>query len=67
MSLRLHTCCLRWVRALYGDRSGVTAIEYGLIAGAIAVAIVAVVVVLGESIEGMFTTVSDSVNDAGSS
>ncbi|MFP6730014.1 MAG: Flp family type IVb pilin [Alphaproteobacteria bacterium] len=39
------------------DESGATAIEYGLIAAGIAVAIIAAVGLLGTSLEGMFTTV----------
>ena len=35
------------LRRLRGDTAGVTAIEYGLIAGAIAVAIIATVIALG--------------------
>jgi pilus assembly protein Flp/PilA len=37
-----------------GDASGVTAIEYGLIAGAIAVAIIATVIALGGDISNLF-------------
>jgi pilus assembly protein Flp/PilA len=38
------------------DRKGVTAIEYGLIAGAIAVAIIGAVVAIGSDITNMFDT-----------
>jgi pilus assembly protein Flp/PilA len=43
------------VRQVLADRKGVTAIEYGLIAGAIAVAIIGAVVLLGSDINGLFT------------
>ena len=40
---------------------GVTAIEYGLIAGAIAVAIIAVLLILGEDINTLFENTSDAL------
>ena len=36
---------------------GATAIEYGLIAGGIAIAIVIIVFAIGESLENLFTTI----------
>jgi pilus assembly protein Flp/PilA len=39
------------------DDSGVTAIEYGLIAAGIGVAIVVVVFSVGSALQGIFTTV----------
>lgn len=46
------------------DEEGVTAIEYGLIAGAIAVAIIAVLLILGEDINAMFAATSDALQEA---
>ncbi|MFP6730526.1 MAG: Flp family type IVb pilin [Alphaproteobacteria bacterium] len=46
-----------FIRNFINDESGATAIEYGLIAAGIAVAIIAAVGLLGTSLEGMFTTV----------
>ena len=43
------------------NQKGATAIEYGLIAAGIAVAIVAVVFTLGGKVEGAFSTVSDAM------
>jgi len=43
------------------DDSGATAIEYGLIAAGIAVAIIAVVNGLGTKLNSTFQTVSDSL------
>ncbi len=40
------------------NESGATAIEYGLIAALIAVAIVATVTLVGQSLNGLFTTVA---------
>jgi pilus assembly protein Flp/PilA len=48
------------------SRSGVTAIEYGLIAASVALAFLAIVVLLGDDIGGMFSTISNSVNNAAS-
>jgi pilus assembly protein Flp/PilA len=53
------------LRALRGDVSGVTAIEYGLIAGAIAVAIISTVVALGGDIKNLFAAVGSALNSAG--
>lgn len=46
------------------DEEGVTAIEYGLIAGAIAVAIIAVLLILGGDINALFEPTSDALQDA---
>jgi pilus assembly protein Flp/PilA len=46
------------------DETGATAVEYGLIVGLIAVAIVAVLVVLGPHLATLFTTVDNSVTGA---
>ena len=45
--------------------SGVTAIEYGLIAGAIAVAIIATVISLGGNIKNLFATTGSALTSAG--
>ncbi len=44
------------------NESGVTAIEYGLIAGAIAVAIIATVIALGGDIQNLFATTGSALN-----
>lgn len=44
------------------DESGATAIEYGLIAAGIAVAIIAAVNSLGTSLNGTFSTVNEKLN-----
>jgi len=46
------------------DDEGVTAIEYGLIAGAIAVAIIAVLLILGKDINTLFLSTSDALQQA---
>jgi pilus assembly protein Flp/PilA len=45
------------------DKSGVTAIEYGLIALLVAVGIIASVTLLGDSVSAMFNTVASSMPD----
>ena len=47
------------------DNKGATAIEYGLIAAGIAVAIIAVVNSLGTELENTFTDVSNDLANAG--
>ena len=49
------------LKAFYRDKSGATAIEYGLIAAGIAVAIIAAVFALGDDIKGFFEDVSDKL------
>ncbi|WEX90763.1 Flp family type IVb pilin [Sinorhizobium garamanticum] len=43
------------------NESGATAIEYGLIAGLIAVAIIAAVRTLGTDVSAVFTSVSNAI------
>ena len=45
-------------KSLWADRSGVTAVEYGLIAAGVAVALIAVVGPLGTAIAGKFTALT---------
>lgn len=49
-----------WLELKY-DRRAVTALEYGLIAGAIAAVIAGTVVTMGTSIEAKFNTISSSL------
>jgi len=46
------------------DESGATAIEYGLIAALIAVALIAILTTLGTNLKDTFTKVSDSVKQS---
>ena len=43
------------------DESGVTAIEYGLIAGLIAVVIITAVTTVGTNLQTMFTTIGTAL------
>ena len=55
------------LRQLRSDTSGVTAIEYGLIAGAIAVAIIATVIALGGDIKNLFATTGNALTSTSGS
>lgn len=51
---------------LAADQQGVTAIEYGLIAGLIAVAIIVAVTAVGTDLSTLFTTVGTKLTAANS-
>jgi pilus assembly protein Flp/PilA len=53
------------LRALANDERGVTALEYGLIAGLIAVVIVGSVTALGTTLSATFTTIQGKLAAAG--
>ncbi len=46
------------------DEEGASAVEYGLIVGLIAVAVVVVLGTMGGQLNGLFTSVSASIPDA---
>ena len=48
-----------------GDESGATAIEYGLIAAGISVAIITVVTTLGSQLKSTFTNISSQLATVG--
>jgi pilus assembly protein Flp/PilA len=52
------------LRNFWHDDSGATAIEYGLIAALVAVAIIAVLGALGGSLQDIFQTVSTELDGA---
>ncbi len=52
---------LRYLRQFCRDQSGATAIEYGLIAAGIAVAIIATVQALGTNLNTTFQSVSTAL------
>jgi len=66
--LRLYTKVMEMkyrLRRALTDESGATAIEYGLIAAGIAVAIITIVFTLGEEIQNMFTDVNTQLKARG--
>jgi len=52
------------ITRLINDESGATAIEYGLIAGLVAVAIIAALSYLGGELQSLFEYVGDTVGAA---
>ena len=55
-----------YAQAYLTKEDGATAIEYGLIAAGIAVAIAAAVFLVGDDIEALFSDVSSELQSAGS-
>jgi pilus assembly protein Flp/PilA len=54
-----------WISDRFDNRErGATAVEYGLMVGLIAVAVIGVVMTLGGQLEGLFDGVSDQLPDA---
>lgn len=52
------------LRRLKADESGATAIEYGLIAGLIAVAIIGALMTVNGNVTAMYKNISDALNPA---
>lgn len=60
--LRLFTQAQVAVQSWFREREeGASAVEYGLLVGLIAIAIIAVVGLLGDSLTGLFTRVKDAI------
>ncbi len=55
----------RYLSQLARDRSGVTAIEYGLLGALIAMVIIVGVTTAGTSLNSKYTTFSTTLNSAG--
>ena len=56
----MNTLLVRFLK----DESGVTAIEYGLIAGLISIVIVVAVTAIGTSLQGLFQTIATDLAGA---
>jgi pilus assembly protein Flp/PilA len=56
-----HRSSMKIIRRFLADESGATAIEYGLIAAGIALAIIAVVNGLGTKLNSKFTLINSSL------
>ena len=54
----------RFIKEFANDDSGATAIEYGLIAALVSVAAVTALTNVGTSLDGMFSTVSSTLDAA---
>jgi pilus assembly protein Flp/PilA len=57
----MFTYCLTLLESLKNDRSGVTALEYGLIASLVAVVIITAVTLLGTNLTTQFTAIAGAV------
>ena len=55
---------IKKIRQFAQNESGATAIEYGLIAALVSVAGIAALNAMGDSLEEMFETVSEELNNA---
>jgi len=55
---------MRFFRNLLGDEAGATAIEYGLIAAFLGVAVITAMQSLGNSLTNTYTTVGNKMNSA---
>lgn len=51
------------IKKFWKDEEGATAIEYGLIAGLIAVAIIAAITALGGDLKGLFEKIAGVLSD----
>ncbi len=49
------------IKSLLRDESGATAIEYGLIAGLVSIAIIAALTLLGGNLSSLFSTIANTV------
>ena len=55
---------IQYLRCFLGNKSGATAIEYGLIAALVSVAAIGALTTMGNTLNTLFTTVSNSMNTA---
>ncbi len=55
---------LKQLKSFCADESGATAIEYGLIAALVSVAAIGTLTTMGDTLNTLFTTVSNSMNTA---
>jgi pilus assembly protein Flp/PilA len=58
---KMNEIVTRAFLAIYNDRKGVTAVEYGLIAGLIAVAIIGAVTLVGTDLGNLFNKVASNL------
>lgn len=60
----MYVKALKWLKSLGPSEDGVTAIEYGLIAGLISVVIIVSMSLVGNEVQTTFDTWSDAVRNA---
>lgn len=56
---------MQFIKVFLQDEEGASAVEYGLIVGLIAVLLIAVLILLGGGLEGLFQVAGEAVLDAG--
>lgn len=56
---------LEQIKTFLKDEEGASAVEYGLILGLLAIALIIVLGLLGNGLGNLFTRASTAVNDAG--
>ena len=54
---------MRKIKNLVATSKGAALVEYGILVGLIAVLAITAVLALGETVQGVFTTVSSTLND----
>ena len=55
---------MKLLKRLFREEEGVTLIEYGLIAGLVAVFLIAALTILGDSLNDIFRRVAQELDDA---
>lgn len=61
---KVNELVTRTFLAIYNDSKGVTAVEYGLIAGLIAVAIIGAITLVGTDLQNLFNAVAANLSAA---
>ena len=61
LGIRPHTARMKTIRRFLSDESGATAIEYGVIAAGISLAIISVINGLGTKLDTKFTSINTSL------
>ncbi len=55
---------MKFIKKLWQDESGVTAVEYGLIAGVMAALLVSVLGLFGDELKELFNAIADQIDQA---
>ena len=56
---------MKLLKRLFREEEGATAVEYGIMVALIAVVIIAAVIIVGESLNNVFTEVGDELKTVG--
>lgn len=65
MLVKLMAFKQAYVDGFFKDQKGATAVEYGLIAGGISLAIVAALFLFGDELAALFSTLAGKMQEAG--